>query len=87
MTIDLMPFFDISDHKSVSISFDLTTFETKHPIDKYFSFSRADFDGICTKILNHPLEFTCFSSFNTMCLDFYEYKDKLLLELNHKGFS
>ena len=33
-----------------------------------------------TQIFNHPLEFTCFSKVNNMCLEFYEYVDKLLLE-------
>ena len=72
--------FDVPHHKAVSISFDLTTYETKHPIKKYFSFSRADFDSIGTKILNHPLEFTFFSNINNMCLEFYKYVDKMLLE-------
>ena len=43
--------FDASDHKTVSISFDLNTYETKRPFEKYFSFSRADFHVIGTKIL------------------------------------
>ena len=72
--------FDVLHQKAVSISFDLATYETKRPIKKYFSFSRADFDSIGAKILNHPLEFTCFSDINNMCLEFYEYVDKMLLE-------
>ena len=62
--------FHVCDQKAVSISFDLTIYETKRPVEKNFSLSRADLDGIGSKFLNHPLDFTCFSNINNMCVEF-----------------
>lgn len=69
--------YDCSDHRSILLSFEFEQLKPKPVLQKYWSFGRADFEGINITMKQNPFVPICFSNIDQMLKQLYEYLENL----------
>ena len=65
--------YNLSDHRAIKFSFCINLFDLKVPIEKYYSYNKADYDNIRNFMVEKPFNPRCFTNVDIATKEWYTY--------------
>ena len=70
--------YKLSDHRAIKFSFCINLFDLKVPIEKYYSYHKADYDNIRNFMVENPFNPRCFTNVDIATKEWYTYINDII---------